>query len=60
MPMKPLFICISSDLVLYYVTAEAYEAAGQANRARDWYQRILTIEPDDAQAQEALAQLAGV
>lgn len=43
-----------SNVIVWRVVAEQYEAAGETSRAREWYQKVLEVEPDNEEALAAL------
>ncbi len=46
-----------SDLDALFVTADALLRAGQLQRAREAYERVLRVHPESARAKQALAEL---
>jgi predicted TPR repeat methyltransferase len=45
------------NTVLWLFTAGQYEEAHIPEKAQEWYEKVLTVEPDNEDAQEALAAL---
>jgi tetratricopeptide (TPR) repeat protein len=48
----------SQQLDVWNLVAEAYGSAGDTQHARDWFERVLAIEPDNNRAIQGLATLA--
>lgn len=44
---------------IWQAAADGYHAAGQVEKAREWYERILAQEPENQQVVQALAELNG-
>jgi tetratricopeptide (TPR) repeat protein len=47
----------AGDLDALFITADAHTRAGQLDRARSSYERVLALRPDSVRAQQALEQL---
>lgn len=45
------------SIPVWQAAADAYRAAGELDRARQWYERILAEAPDNTAARQALAEL---
>ena len=45
------------NTVLMRLTADSYRAAGEIDRARTWYERLLDVDPNNDDARQQLADL---
>jgi O-antigen ligase len=49
----------SVSIPIWQAAADAYRAAGQIDKAREWYERILVEEPNNLRVAQALAEING-
>jgi hypothetical protein len=47
------------SIPIWQAAADAYRAAGQTGKAREWYERILVQEPGNQRVAQALSEITG-